>query len=466
MAQSIAFTQSPSGRIIGLLGLIILADYFLWDVHPGLSFVVLFLCIAVAAQTLWGRFNWQAWVVLGISLIPAIEDMQALSFAFALGGLAAFCAIQVCGGWDDLGRVVRATSRMPFWGNVQTVQDIAAGMQMPHDLGQSAAKGLSGLRDWAVPAVLGIVFVALFAMANPVIDGWLVGLIPAQGPVLPDLARIILWVLIAVFVWPMLRLSALAGRLLRPAIPHATRDHHVLTEGSVLRSLVTFNVIFAVQTVLDLAYLSGGVSLPDGIGYAEYAHRGAYSLLATALLAGGFALLAQPWLKGRPILKWLLLAWVAQNVVLVFSSILRLDLYVDVYGLTRLRFAAFVWMSLVAMGLALMIWQVWRGWAVSWLIGQSAALAVLALFVTALVNVDGYIARHNLSHHGNDADTYYLCQLSEGAVPALRAFELQTGKAVCHSRGLHVFAPHDWREWGYRNARLRHKLNEIEGLSQ
>ena len=43
---------------------------------------------------------------------------------------------------------------------------------------------------------------------------------------------------------------------------------------------------------MDFVYLWGGKTLPDGMSYAEYAHRGAYPLIATALLAGAFVLVA------------------------------------------------------------------------------------------------------------------------------------------------------------------------------
>ncbi len=465
MAESLTFSRAPSGRFIGLIGLLIAADLLIWGLSPGLGFVALTFCIALATQVLWGRWFWQAWVILAISLIPAITVMQFTSFAFALVGLAAFCAIQVCGGWHDMGRVVLATLRMPVWGNAQTAIDISDGLQLRHNVGKSALRGLNGLRDWAVPAGLGLVFILLFAEANPVIDGWLSNLIPQHGPVMPDVARILFWMIIAALVWPMLRLSVLSDRLLRPVSFRPMRQSGMLTEGSVLRSLVTFNAIFAVQTLLDLAYLSGGVSLPEGIGYAEYAHRGAYPLVVTALLAGGFALIAQPWLTGRPVLRWLLLAWVAQNVVLVISSILRLDLYVDVYGLTRLRVAAFIWMGLVAVGLGLMIWQIWKDIAVGWLIGWSATLAMAALYAVSLVNVDGVVARHNLTQPHIIFDAWYICQLSEGALPAIRTHEVETGARFCPSREPQIATPRDWREWGYRNARLRHKLSEIEGLN-
>ena len=61
---------------------------------------------------------------------------------------------------------------------------------------------------------------------------------------------------------------------------------------AILRSLILFNGLFAVQTVLALVYLWGNAKLPDGISYAGYAHRGAYPLIATALLSAAFVLAA------------------------------------------------------------------------------------------------------------------------------------------------------------------------------
>lgn len=81
--------------------------------------------------------------------------------------------------------------------------------------------------------------------------------------------------------------------------------------------------------MLDVAYLWGNAKLPDDISYASYAHRGAYPLILTALLAAGFVLAAMK--PGGPaeqsaIIRPLVYLWVAQNVLLVASSILRLDL--------------------------------------------------------------------------------------------------------------------------------------------
>ena len=141
-------------------------------------------------------------------------------------------------------------------------------------------------------------------------------------------------------------------------------------KAAILRALLVFNLMFAVQTVLDAAYLWGGVALPDGMSYASYAHRGAYPLIVTALLAAGFVLAAM-----RPgsatsndgLIRWLVYLWVAQNIVLVISSILRLDLYVGIYALTYWRVAAFIWMGLVAAGLVLIIARIAGGKSNRWL---------------------------------------------------------------------------------------------------
>src|ERR1700675_844643 len=117
----------------------------------------------------------------------------------------------------------------------------------------------------------------------------------------------------------------------RPAIAEAALrgpSEPVLFFGkaAMVRSLILFNVLFAVQSGLDLTYLWGGASLPDGMSHAEYAQRGAYPLIATALLAAGFVLIAMR--PGGPseqsrLIRPLVLLWVGQNLLLVISSIFR-----------------------------------------------------------------------------------------------------------------------------------------------
>ena len=227
-----------------------------------------------------------------------------------------------------------------------------------------------------------------------------------------------------------------------------------MNETSVRNALLMFNVMFALQTGLDLAIVSGGAALPEGLSYASYAHRGAYPLVVTALLAGVFAILAQPYLNG-PVMRALMIGWVAQNVALVASSMLRLDLYVDVYGLTHMRFAAFVWMGLVAVGLALMIWQLWRGLTARWLFEIKGLALAVVLYEMCFVNISGIVARDQLAR--TDGFVWYVCELGEGALPAIyeaKRFEYLSECYGSYWGTLSRSVPSDWREWGVRNARI------------
>ncbi len=66
-------------------------------------------------------------------------------------------------------------------------------------------------------------------------------------------------------------------------------------------------------------------------------------------------------------LRRLVTLWIAQNVLLVASSILRTIDYIAVYSLTPWRIAALAWMALVAVGLVLILWRMWRGLSARWL---------------------------------------------------------------------------------------------------
>ena len=97
-------------------------------------------------------------------------------------------------------------------------------------------------------------------------------------------------------------------------------------------------------------------------------------MIGTALLAGGFVLLA--FRAGLPtqetsLARKLIYLWLAQNVFLTFSSLWRLHLYVEVYSLTRLRVAAGIWMLLVSAGLVLLVWRIRAAKSNGWLLNAN-----------------------------------------------------------------------------------------------
>jgi hypothetical protein len=265
--------------------------------------------------------------------------------------------------------------------------------------------------------------------------------------------RVVFWTGIAFLIAPFLSQNvALAGPM------HGTKSRHLpqmgLNAGSVLRALMMFNLLIGVQMVTDMSILIGGADLPSGLTYADYAHRGAYPLLATAILAGAFALAACPFLREHRLIRPLMLLWLGQNVILCGAAALRLELYIQAYGLTYLRTYALIWMGLVAVGLMLTLWQVLFDRATAWLLGRAAALGLVTLYLCSFVNFAHIIAAQNLARARPDMP--YVCDLgpmAAGAVAQAIITRPDHLAAVRGQRPCPAMRPQPilhWQEWGFR----------------
>jgi hypothetical protein len=202
----------------------------------------------------------------------------------------------------------------------------------------------------------------------------------------------------------------------------------------------------------------------------------------TALLAAAFVIIAvrpDSDVERSRTIRGLVFLWTAQNVLLVISSILRLDLYVAVYSLTSLRVAAFVWMLLVAVGLVLIVARIALARSNAWLIQMNAAALALTLYACGFINFPHIIAAYNVDHsrelsgQGVPLDVGYLLSLGPQTIPALdRYFALRpavlpsrvAGNVVCQAArrdrlaAAHLARQQDWRAWSYRDWQLANYL--------
>lgn len=339
------------------------------------------------------------------------------------------------------------------------LSDLGRVMRLPGRSGSTSARGL--VMNLVLPLAGGAVFLSLFASANPVLGQALEAVeVPDTGTLV---LHMMLWTVIVGFVWPTLRPRSLrlAGGAwnLFPRLPDPPVTSAIITLG-------VFNAVFALENVLDIVFLWSGAPLPGDITLADYAHRGAYTLIATALLAGLFVLVvlrpgarhaSHPWVRG------LVLAWVAQNVLLVASSILRLADYIAAYSLTELRIAAMAWMVLVGGGLMLIGWRFLTNKSAAWLINSNALAAGLALTGFAIVDSGAVAARWNVDHPSElvALDLCYLERLDSAALIPL--IELRDKAENPELRDRAVFLSRsafddlaerqaDWQAWTLRGA--------------
>ena len=447
--------------------------------HPvGIS-VALFICIfvtvvAVAHRTLVpGRTLLTSVGVLGASLLPIVMNFSLLSLLVGLAG-ASFLLLAATGhvSFDLLDGLMKII-RLIFGGPVQMIFDLtrASAMLKRSD---TPVFGRNQIVAWGTTLGLGTVFLILFSAANPLISKWIseIDILWALGQL--DYVRLLFWCVCMALAWPFLRsrLGTIAFRKpkTRKAVtPQKDRRADLIQSGQVVWPLAVFNLLFLVQTWLDLTYLWAGVDLPSDFTYAEYAHRGTYPLVLSSLLAAAFILVVvrtNSAAERSPIVRMLVNTWMAQSVFLVFSSMRRLALYMDVYSLTYWRLFALVGMLLIAVGLISILARIWLHRSNGWLVTVNSAVAVLTFYIFSLVNIPGAVADYNVGHshqltgNGVRLDRTYLCSLGPEALPAIDKFEAggESKKHFipCRSRLVlrHKAQMSNWRGWSFYGWRL------------
>jgi hypothetical protein len=460
-------------KLAAALLLVILADQLFWFQRAG-STIGLF-ALAVLIATLCVRLeillHWPSRIAAGAALCFALSlaaDPGPLALLLYLASLTLMALLPRTARFDDAWR----------WAQRLVVHGLLSPIGLPRDylaIGRARRRrGPIGLRSKAFVLILplagSVLFLSLFAQANPLIGDML-----ARVDFWPDfdiltVARAFFWGAVLTGLWSVLRPPRFA---LGPARPGRYRDLTLpgVSIASVTISLLAFNLIFALQNGLDLAFLWSGAPLPEGMTLAEYAHRGAYPLIATALLAGLFVLVAlrpgAPTAESRPI-RLLVTLWIAQNLLLVASTMLRTLDYVGAYSLTVLRIAALIWMALVALGLALICYRLLRGRSGAWLINANMLAAAFVLAACCWTDLGAIAATWNVRHareaggEGAAIDLCYLHELGPSALLPLIELEsrplpaeLRERVQWLRSRMMDRLAENqrDWHGWTLLNAR-------------
>ena len=457
-------------RVALTLVLVVVADRALWAMNAtGLALAILTFAGVVAlviANPAARRHGWPFLVLAAALAALQLETVSRIglvfwSLALAIAALTPRAGFGE-GVWSWVQRlVVMATGvvRMP----IETLVQLSL-KRLKRRPGPSLGKAV---RLLALPLIGGAVFLGLFSAANPLLQDALASL---RGPDL-SFFQTVLWLFIALTGFALLRPAHLRRPIPMPAARTDTKLPGVNT-ASITLSLILFNALFALQNGLDIAFLWSGARLPTEHTLAEYAHRGAYPLIATALLAGLFVLVALApgsETSRRPLVRWLVAAWVAQNVLLVVFSIQRTLLYIDSFDLTRMRIAALAWMGLVAVGLILIGWRLLREKSAAWLINMNAAAAALVLLAFAVGDSGEIAAEWNLRHAremdgtGAALDIAYINSLGPSALVPLARLEQQPlspgyRKVIA---GLRFYATTDGGDFTWRS---RRRLDEARAL--
>lgn len=462
-------------KIATTILLVLLADLLLLDEPAGWT-IGLFSAVVMGAILLHnpGLLQMrQVKIISGLTAglcLAAVNQPSTLNITFLALGLASL-AIADCSAWHR-NALLWAESMAQF--ALSLIHKLYYDCRLWRSVAKcqpDSGKLVFILKGWLLPTGFAIAFIFLFIQANPVIDNWVADIDLGKLVEYLTFERFIFWILCTSVVWAFIH----------PVVIELNRaSHHsnwrsvtdLFRQDAVTPSLILFNLLFSLQTIMDGIFLLGGATLPEGVTFAGYAHRGAYPLVIAALLAGLFVLIAFRPGSNVPqtrILRIMVYLWIGQTILLVGSSIWRMTLYVEVYSLTYLRLAAFIGMGLIACGLSWIIARIVWQRSNLWLINANALTVLAVLYVCCFIPFGSIIAhyntRHNIEIAGNGymLDLGYLHRIGADALPALEWYQehlphanSNRAKYTLQMRNA-IFSElqtMSWREWTWQRHRI------------
>lgn len=184
---------------------------------------------------------------------------------------------------------------------------------------------------------------------------------------------------------------------------------------------VMITVIYLIFSIIQVIFLfSGGMILPEGYTYAEYAHQGFFQLLFLCIFNLILVLCCMSLFEMNRWLKTILMVFSGCTYVMIASSAYRMILYISCYHLTFLRMLVLWFLALLVVLLAGVMWSICKKKFP--LFRFEVAVITVFYLVLSFSHFDYWIAKYNISQMGDQLeyeDVSYLCNLSFDAAPIL-----------------------------------------------
>lgn len=184
---------------------------------------------------------------------------------------------------------------------------------------------------------------------------------------------------------------------------------------------VMITVIYLIYSIIQVIFLfSGGMILPEGYTYAEYAHQGFFQLLFLCIFNLILVLCCMSLFEMNRWLKTILMVFSGCTYVMIASSAYRMILYISCYHLTFLRMLVLWFLALLVVLLAGVMWSICKKKFP--LFRFEVAVITVFYLVLSFSHFDYWIAKYNISQMGDQLeyeDVSYLCNLSFDAAPVL-----------------------------------------------
>ncbi len=224
-------------------------------------------------------------------------------------------------------------------------------------------------------------------------------------------------------------------------LPEHVPDKNPVVAITILSVLGAVYVLFC---AIQIIFLFGKASLPDGYTYAAYARRGFFQLLFVCILNVILILLTNEVFRENRGLRILSAGFSVCTLIMNISATYRVCLYIQAYDMTYPRLVALTGLGVVYFllaGLAVWIFRKRFPFFRYMLIVLSLTLVFLNLLHPAR-----FVASYNLEH-SEEVDWDYLTELGVEALPAV-AEAYEDGEMF--TREFYEYLEHLTDTWNYR----------------
>jgi len=409
-------TRTPPARLlelVAMVAIIALADMALYQDAGGAGLAVLFAgiptilflsapvrglsrrfaVIAAILALVAGRCLWQS-----SAGATALGMAMLLPFAIALRTSRSFLPELAASAWGSA------------WGAARQLRSFVAPLAR---LARPVRLARAGSAAFYIPAALVVVFGAIFAAANPVIQGWLGSVADLMDGLAwgPSPLRFVFWGVCAIaaagLLRPVIRTIASLDAYLGVAHVSEPTDETLAASRIALarNGMIALNVLFLGYNALDAVYLWGGHA-PSGVTHTEYAHAGTAwltiaFLLSTIVLGALFRGPIEHDARGK-LARGLAYAWAGQNFILAAGTFRRITMYIAYSGLTELRIVGIFGTSLTTLGLAIVVCKIWRRRTMLWVMRRQLDALAIAVAVFVVTPTDDIAMRYNVARIADD----------------------------------------------------------------
>jgi hypothetical protein len=187
---------------------------------------------------------------------------------------------------------------------------------------------------------------------------------------------------------------------------------------------VILNLMLIILNAGDIGTIWLNRSLPAGINHSDFVHNGVGMIILSIVIATSLFMYLfrrkHTESKQLNILKLLVYAWIVQNLIMLFSTAWRNQMYIHSFNLTYKRVGVYVWLSLAVIGLVISFIKIMKEKSNWYLVKSNFFLWFTVLAASSLVNWDLLITRYNISNKSiYQVDFYYLFTLSDSNIPEL-----------------------------------------------